>query len=39
MGFDVQNGVTGAINGVLDEPKPKAPAKKPETTTDEEGAE
>lgn len=39
MPFDVQNGVTGAINGILEEPKPKTPAKKSETNTNEEGAE
>ena len=38
MAFDVQNGVTGAINGVPVE-APKAPAKKQETTTTDEGAE
>lgn len=35
MAFDVENGVTGAINGVLPEPTPKTPAKKQETTTEE----
>lgn len=35
MAFDVQNGVTGAINGV--DPKPtKTPATKQETTATEE---
>ena len=38
MGFDVENGVTGAVNGILPEPAPKAPVKKQETTTTEEGA-
>lgn len=39
MAFDVQNGVTGAINGILD--APKTPAAKPvkKETTNEEGAE
>lgn len=39
MAFDVQNGVTGAINGILDDKPTKTPVKKPETTTNEEGAE
>jgi len=39
MAFDVQNGVTGAVNGILPEEKPtKTPATKP-ANTDEEGAE
>lgn len=38
MGFDVQNGANGAVNGILPEEKPtKTPATKPVTTT--EGAE
>lgn len=36
MGFDVQNGVTGAINGILDEKPTKTPATKQDTTATEE---
>lgn len=38
MAFDVQNGVTGAVNGIEEKPA-KTSAKKPETTTNDEGAE
>lgn len=37
MSFDVQNGITGAVNGILPDEKPtKSPATKQATATEEE---
>ena len=36
MAFDVQNGVTGAVNGVPVDATPEAPAKPVKTATDKE---